>query len=83
MIFSSAFAVSRALDDGAEKFPPGNWRTVSLADHLRHAVAHAQKAYEIVTSSGERSAELRTELSHLACRSDMAYALFEETEKNS
>ena len=72
-------ALDIALADGARKFPPRNWKGVSLYDHLMHARDHAIVARRQLFSKRW----LRVHLTHLVCRAVMAYALFEETEKNS
>lgn len=56
------FAMARVMHEAAEKYgpPEGNWRKISIEDHLNHMISHAY-AY----LAGDRSDD---HLAHMACR---------------
>lgn len=58
------FKIAEVLNEGAEKYGEGNWKLISIEDHLNHLIMHAY-AY----LSGDRSDD---HLSHAACRAIFA-----------
>jgi hypothetical protein len=58
------FAMAEVLHTGAEKYGEGNWRLISIEDHLNHMIAHAY-AY----LAGNRDDD---HLSHSLCRATFA-----------
>ncbi len=58
------FAMAAVLHEGAEKHGEGNWRLISIEDHLNHMLMHAY-AY----LAGDRTDE---HLSHILCRATFA-----------
>lgn len=61
------FAAAAVLYEGAEKYAPGNWRLISVRDHLNHLLMHTY-AY----LSGDRTDD---HLSHAVCRAIFALAV--------
>lgn len=58
------FAAAAVLNEGAEKYSPGNWRLIPVRDHLNHLLMHTY-AY----LSGDRTDD---HLSHALCRAIFA-----------
>jgi hypothetical protein len=58
------FRMAEVLDEGARKYGEGNWRGITVEDHLNHMIAHAY-AY----LSGDDSDD---HLSHVMCRAMFA-----------
>lgn len=61
---AAVLAVAKIVKKGLEKYEPDNWRLISRADHLNHALVHAH-AY----AAGDRQDD---HLEHAACRMLMA-----------
>src|SRR5262245_58770276 len=60
----AVLAVAKVVRYGLEKYAPDNWRNISQADHLNHALTHI-----FAYAAGDRS---DAHLEHAACRLLMA-----------
>lgn len=60
------FDVAKVLNEGAEKYSPGNWRLIPIRDHLNHLIMHSY-AYLAGDTTDEH-------LAHAACRAIFALA---------
>lgn len=66
--------IAEVFTYGATKYQPGNWKAVSVEEHLRHAILHAYSYLEHAQQYRDGKPSLE-ELSHFACRAVMALAV--------
>lgn len=68
--------IGKVFEHGARKYARDNWRACSADEHLRHAVLHCYGYLEPGQQYQDRSPEQLDELSHAACRTLMALAVY-------
>jgi len=61
--------VAKVLKEAAKKYGEGNWRRITLEDHLSHALRHGYRACEAHRTGSE---DPRGDLVRLACRALLA-----------